>query len=261
MSKPGYRTAQIDISQESGDFVAHVVLQEMRMSSPEGPSTVPTQPPLVPPSAAGPLDVFVYEVQGRLRRPLPGAQVTVQSGSRSLASGATGPNGTVRLVLPPGEYEIIVSHPGYATGRTNVRFEQGPASTAVMLSRSLATQPTTPAAPPPMPTSAALQVQVAARDSAGRFQMLPEAQVTVSRGREVIASQKTDANGYTAFRLPPGEYDLAIAKDGYESQRSAMTLPATGALQRIMLKPIGPPIVQIAPGLLPVDPKGVETPT
>lgn len=122
------------------------------------------------------------------------------------------------------------------------------------------TTPTTPATPLG-PTEATLQVQVANRDSRGQFQMLPDVQVTVMRGRQILAAQRTDANGYTAFRLPPGEYYLGAAKEGYQSQRESITLAAGGSLQRIMLNAAGTPMLQVAPGLIPVIPQAVEPPT
>jgi hypothetical protein len=168
------------------------------------------------------------------RQPVSGARIVVFSARRPMAAAASDARGRAQFELPQGNYEVVVSHPGYFENRAGASLTQDYALSEIEL-RPVETTAPRPPAPPAETALATLHVQVASRDARGGMKMLAGAQITVSGPGTRAAPQQADSLGRATFRLAPGEYDVASGLAGFQPKLERVVLDRKGTLHRVVL--------------------------
>ncbi len=266
-SKTGLQPAEADATITDHDISASLVLaplvasMEPAVATPTPPTPPAKSRPIQPaqPSTTGAppeqtgaqLLVQVFEYINREPTPIGGAQIVVLRKNRPFAEGRSGRDGAFTFDLPRGTYEIVVKKSGYAENRAGASLMQGNARAPIPLSRMETRPPPTIAQQPAKPNLATLHVQVAGRDPQGALRMLPGAQVTVFRGRAPAGTAQTDRVGRASFNLPPGEYMVGAAGNGYQSKRDPVALGQQGFLHRMVLDAEAP---KTRPGIVQTQP-------
>ncbi len=265
-SKTGHQPAETDATITDHDISESLVLAPLVAATEPtvAPPMTPTPPPpaksrpiqptrpstpVTPPEQTGArLLVQVFEYINREPTPVGGAQIVVLRKNRPFAEGRSGRDGAFTFELPRENYEVVVNKPAYVENRAGASLSQGNARAPIPLSR-LETRP--PPAQPAKPNLATLHVQVAGRDPQDGLRMLPGAQVTVFRGRAPAGTAATDRVGRVSFNLPPGEYMVGAAGNGYQSKRDPVALGQQGFLHRMVLDAEAP---KTRPGIVQTQP-------
>lgn len=152
------------------------------------------------------------EIRAQRRAGRAAGRFVVLGGLQKRPDASSAQDGSFALSgLEEGDYEVSVSHPGYASNTT-----------------SLAVKGSEPATWPPIALSAGVSLAGAVRDAQGA----PIAGATVFLLGDAGRPRTTATGGDGAFRLsdlPAGKaVMLAVNADGYASARSSATPPAEG---------------------------------
>jgi len=153
-------------------------------------------------------------------RPLSGATVAVYQGTRRVAMGTSGPDGSYSTSLrSDGTFDLQVSKEGYSTHKSRVHMTRDPVDTKIVLRRSVSPQLT-------------LQLQV--RDPRGK--PISGAMVVISRQFKTVTSGLSDRIGGFERQLSEGLYDIKVSHRGHESAHERVSLK-TNTRRTIVLKP------------------------
>jgi uncharacterized membrane protein len=193
------------------------------------------------------LTVRVAERAKVRTRMLAGAELSVTSRNRKVATSRTDKQGSATMQVPPGEYDVTVMLSGYETGRQRVVVTPKGGSATVLLTRKSAgngatvgshggrgnnTQGGTSSGQNSgslgtamKPAQLSLTVAVSYRNSrGGRAHPIANAQVVVLQAGQRRAAAKTDASGNGRITLPPGRYDIQVTAADFQSRKVSVNL-------------------------------------
>jgi hypothetical protein len=180
-------------------------------------------------------------------RMLAGAEVSVTSRNRKVATSRTDKPGSATMQVPPGEYDVTVMLSGYEAGRQRVVVTPKGSTATILLTRKSAGNGATGGSrggrgndtqggtnsgqnsgslgTAMKPAQLSLTVAVSYSNSkGGRAHPIANAQVVVLQAGQRRAAAKTDASGNGRVTLPPGRYDIQVTAADFQSRKVSVNL-------------------------------------
>jgi large repetitive protein len=170
-----------------------------------------------------PATLTVTTTDAQTEEPVAGATVTVSRDGSTVATEATGIDGTATFDLAPGDYSVLATADNYGGGSTDVAL--APAEQAEV---SLVLDP----------DAASVAVTVTDADTDAPVQ---GATITVvDLDEQVVATATTDDAGQaTLTDLPQGDHLVVVAADGYETLEEPVSLaPGDALVLELTLEPL-----------------------
>jgi len=170
--------------------------------------------------------------------PLPGAEVVILQHNQTVASGRADLTGSASFRLKPGSYEIQARFEGYASSRQMVTLQGGANRETIFLKRAVGPEP----GPQPQ-GQIAFTLRVVEKIAVGipgapsRSSPIAGAQVNVMQNRRSVLTGQTNRAGVYSGRLPPGNYQVSVTRQGFQPNQVALNLARNAVSLEIVLNP------------------------
>jgi Carboxypeptidase regulatory-like domain len=166
------------------------------------------------------LHLHVVDGKDKPARPVADAKIAISQKGKAIRSGASDAKGGFSSSLPPGTYQIDVTHAGYTPARMDVTLAAADVRRDIVLVRSIA--------------KATLSLHIVERLKTGD-KAIPGAEIVISQKDKRILAEKSGQDGKLAAPLAAGIYTVVVTKAGFKPATVQVIVAAQDVKQDIVL--------------------------